>query len=126
MVASLATAELKRTAAGHPDLTGTYDSGTLTPQERPEVFGDKQFMSREEADRLLKAHIHSRKPTRTKLATLTEVRRKRVAMVNKPMGLVALVATTRFGSSLAVGSLGSMARSEPLLFTIHLMVAVHP
>ena len=25
MVASLATAELKRTAAGHPDLTGTYD-----------------------------------------------------------------------------------------------------
>ena len=56
MVASLATAELKRTAAGHPDLTGTYDSGTLTPQERPEVFGDKQFMSREEADLLLKAH----------------------------------------------------------------------
>ncbi len=51
-----AAAELKRTAAGHPDLTGTYDSGTLTPEERPEVFGDKQFMSREEADLLLKTH----------------------------------------------------------------------
>ncbi|MEC7106177.1 MAG: hypothetical protein VXX02_04885 [Pseudomonadota bacterium] len=51
-----AAAELERTAAGHPDLTGTYDSGTLTPEERPEVFGDKQFMSREEADLLLKTH----------------------------------------------------------------------
>ena len=28
----VAVAEIKRTAAGHPDLTGTYDSGTLTPE----------------------------------------------------------------------------------------------
>ena len=46
----------RRTSAGHPDLTGTYDSGTLTPEERPQVFGDRQFMSRQEADQLLKAH----------------------------------------------------------------------
>jgi hypothetical protein len=51
-----AMGEIQRTSAGHPDLTGTYDSGTLTPEERPQVFGDRQFMTREEADQLLKAH----------------------------------------------------------------------
>ena len=56
IVAPAAMSEIKRTASGHPDLSGTYDSGTLTPEERPSAFGDKQFMSREEADMLLKAH----------------------------------------------------------------------
>ena len=51
-----AMGEIQRTSAGHPDLTGTYDSGTLTPEERPQVFGDRQFMTRQEADQLLKAH----------------------------------------------------------------------
>ena len=51
-----ARGEIQRTSAGHPDLTGTYDSGTLTPEERPQVFGDRQFMTRQEADQLLKAH----------------------------------------------------------------------
>lgn len=34
---------------GKPDLSGFYDSGTLTPLNRPEYFGDKQFMTQEEA-----------------------------------------------------------------------------
>ncbi|MDA1076528.1 MAG: hypothetical protein O3A63_17495 [Proteobacteria bacterium] len=40
---------IKRTTSGKPDLTGYYDAGTLTPLNRPAQFGDKQFMTREEA-----------------------------------------------------------------------------
>lgn len=50
LVAPLAPADtLPRTASGHPDLSGFYDSGTLTPLNRPREFGDKQFMTKEEA-----------------------------------------------------------------------------
>ena len=28
-------ADIRRTAAGHPDLTGTYNVATLTPLQRP-------------------------------------------------------------------------------------------
>jgi hypothetical protein len=48
------TFKMKRTAAGAPDLTGTYDSATLTPLNRPESFGDKQYMTREEAQARIK------------------------------------------------------------------------
>lgn len=41
--------KLKRTSTGLPDLTGHYDGGTLTPLNRPKEFGDKQFMTRAEA-----------------------------------------------------------------------------
>jgi hypothetical protein len=44
-----ASAATKRTASGHPDFTGFYDSGTLTPLNRPEELGEKKFMTREEA-----------------------------------------------------------------------------
>jgi hypothetical protein len=47
---SVATAEIKRTPGGNPDLSGSFDSGTLTPLNRPERFADKQFMTKEEAD----------------------------------------------------------------------------
>ena len=33
-------ADIKRTAAGHPDLTGTYNVATLTPLQRPKRYGD--------------------------------------------------------------------------------------
>ena len=52
MVAILAanvSADIRRTAGGAPDLSGFYDSGTLTPVDRPEAFGDKQFMTEKEA-----------------------------------------------------------------------------
>ncbi|NKB97098.1 MAG: hypothetical protein GKR90_01165 [Pseudomonadales bacterium] len=48
-----AVAEIKRTADGKPDLSGVYDTGTLTPLNRPKEFGDKQFMSADEAKFIL-------------------------------------------------------------------------
>ena len=51
LVTTLAvTADVKRTANGKPDLSGVYNTGTLTPLNRPKEFGDKQFMTRAEAD----------------------------------------------------------------------------
>ena len=29
------SADIKRTASGKPDLSGVYDTGTLTPEQRP-------------------------------------------------------------------------------------------
>src|SRR6478735_226457 len=43
---------IARTADGHPDLQGTYDIATLTPLERPAIFGDRQTMIDTEARRL--------------------------------------------------------------------------
>lgn len=37
-----------RTAAGQPDLQGVWENNTLTPVERPEVFGDKRFLTDED------------------------------------------------------------------------------
>jgi hypothetical protein len=48
-IAADASADIKRSASGKPDLSGFYDSGSLTPLNRPEALGDKQFMSRREA-----------------------------------------------------------------------------
>ena len=48
-----ANAEIKPTPGGKPDLSGFYDSGTLTPLNRPERFGEKQFMTREEAEAIV-------------------------------------------------------------------------
>ncbi len=42
--------EIPRTPSGMPDLSGTYDIATLTPLSRPEEFGDKLFLTQEEAD----------------------------------------------------------------------------
>ncbi len=51
--AGIAEGDIKRTKSGVPDLSGNYDSGTLTPVDRPRYFGDKQFMTREEAEALI-------------------------------------------------------------------------
>jgi hypothetical protein len=40
---------IPRTASGRPDLTGNYNAATLTPVERPAQFGDKAFLTTEEA-----------------------------------------------------------------------------
>ena len=47
-----AQAEIPRTETGHPDLTGTYDVATLTPLQRPAEFGNKWYLSNEEAEKL--------------------------------------------------------------------------
>lgn len=47
---------LGMTAISHadqvPDLTGTYDLATLTPVQRPKEFGNNEYLSRDEADRI--------------------------------------------------------------------------
>lgn len=39
---------LPRTVDGHPDLQGVWENNTITPVERPEVFGDKEFLTDED------------------------------------------------------------------------------
>jgi hypothetical protein len=40
----------KRTPWGTPDLNGVWDSGTLTPLERPSAMSDREFLTEEEAE----------------------------------------------------------------------------
>ena len=37
--------QLPRTIDGHPDLQGVWSHNTITPVERPAVFGDKEFLT---------------------------------------------------------------------------------
>jgi len=46
------SADVPRTPEGRPDFSGTYDIATLTPLERPEMFGDKLHLSPEEAEQM--------------------------------------------------------------------------
>ena len=41
-----------RTAWGQPDLQGIWDFRTITPLQRPEELGDKEFLTEEEAANL--------------------------------------------------------------------------
>ena len=56
--------EIKRTAAGKPDFSGTFDAATLTPLTRPSEFGDNLYLTPAEA------------------AALRETEAKRVAAAN--------------------------------------------
>ncbi len=47
-----AEGEIKRAANGKPDLTGTFDAGTLTPLQRPEEYGENLFLSPEDAAKI--------------------------------------------------------------------------
>ena len=42
--------EVPRTIDGHPDLQGVWENNTLTPVERPDVFGDKEFLTDEDVE----------------------------------------------------------------------------
>ncbi|MEO2196158.1 MAG: hypothetical protein ABGY72_08705, partial [bacterium] len=42
-------AEIPRTSSGHPDLSGSYDTATVTPLQRPRAFGDRLTLTAEEA-----------------------------------------------------------------------------
>ena len=48
-----ACSDIPRTASGKPDLAGYYDGGSLTPLERPAAYADKQFMTAEEASKIV-------------------------------------------------------------------------
>ena len=41
--------EIPRTPDGRPDLTGNYDVSTLTPFERPSEYGERRYLTEEEA-----------------------------------------------------------------------------
>ncbi len=45
-------ADIPRTASGRPDLSGNYDLASLTPMERASRFGDRLFLTREEAEQM--------------------------------------------------------------------------
>ena len=40
--------QLPRTIDGHPDFQGVWENNTITPVERPEVFGDKEILTDED------------------------------------------------------------------------------
>ncbi len=42
--------EIPRLANGRPDLQGIWDFRTITPLQRPEQYGDREFLSPEEAE----------------------------------------------------------------------------
>ena len=48
-VAAAQNSDVPRTPSGHPDLSGTYDVSTLTPMQRPTEYGEKKFLTDEEA-----------------------------------------------------------------------------
>ena len=41
--------DIPRTPSGHPNLSGTYDVSTRTPMQRPTEYGERQFLTDEEA-----------------------------------------------------------------------------
>ena len=42
--------EIPRTIDGHPDLQGVWENNTITPIERPEVFGDKEYLTDQDVE----------------------------------------------------------------------------
>ena len=52
-----AQAPAPRTAWGQPDLQGVWDFRTITPMQRPERYGDQEFLTAEEAAALDQAAV---------------------------------------------------------------------
>lgn len=48
--------DIKRTAWGDPDFSGTYDIATLTPMNRPDYFKNNQFLTPEQAKQMAAAN----------------------------------------------------------------------
>ena len=48
-VSTILTTAASSGVAAETDLSGMYDVGTLTPLERPKMYGDKLFLTPEEA-----------------------------------------------------------------------------
>ena len=49
VVAAQPPAEVPRTPWGDPDLSGVYDYSSITPMQRPEQYGDREYLTEEEA-----------------------------------------------------------------------------
>ena len=81
------------------DLSGTYDVATLTPLERPKMFGNKQFLTREEAARISRDDA-ALKAARNNNSDPIAVRHRLAVTVHLGQ-LATLGATTLFGSTMA-------------------------
>ncbi len=59
VVASLGLAadEVPRTSSGKPDLSGNYDIASLTPYQRDSKFGERLYMTVEEAEQIVSAEV---------------------------------------------------------------------
>ena len=55
-----ATADIPRTAWGRPVLQGVWTNSTLTPLERPEEYGDREFHTAEEVAELQRGAVQGR------------------------------------------------------------------
>ena len=53
-------ADIPRTAWGRPALGGIWINGSLTPVERPEEFGDREFLTLEEVAELQRVAVEER------------------------------------------------------------------
>jgi hypothetical protein len=51
-IGAAASADIPRTQDGKPDLSGFFDVATITPLQRPEEFGDKLYITVEEAQKI--------------------------------------------------------------------------
>ena len=52
--------DIPRTAWGAPDLGGVWTNSTLTPLERPEEYGDREFHTAEEVEELQRGAVQGR------------------------------------------------------------------
>lgn len=52
LLSAAAAAEIPRTESGKPDISGYYDGGSLTPLQRPRSFGERAFMTADEAAKI--------------------------------------------------------------------------
>ena len=98
LLSSIGFADIKRTASGKPDLSGFYDSGTLTPLNRPEALGDKQFMTPAEAEQYKTLSGLLARMLRKSVIPIVR-HRQRAATVSRPMVLAAWADTTPLGGS---------------------------
>lgn len=60
LLVSASWADMPRTEAGNPDLSGFYDIATLTPLARPEELGDKLYITAAEAAEIAKGVARQR------------------------------------------------------------------
>ncbi|MCW8195888.1 hypothetical protein F6455_13925 [Proteobacteria bacterium 005FR1] len=52
-----------RTEFGHPDLRGVWNFSSNTPLQRPEKYGDRQFLTREEVQQIHEEEVAQREAT---------------------------------------------------------------
>ena len=114
--ASPAVADITRTKAGKPDFSGVYDTGTLTPLNRPKQFGDKQFMTPEEANQVTAA-VLGRFEFANRQSAPDRGAPKKGGDGNNTAGAGGVGGYNAFGLIRATRPFRSTASLEPQLFT---------